>query len=201
MLDVTQRLVVIVGGGGVAVRKAKGLIDAGATRVRCVAPMISAEMPGEVERVDREFQIEDLEGASLAFAATDLPEVNDLVVEESRRRGVLVNRADVDEDLPGDFTTPALLRDDAVTICVSAEGSPLLAARIRDGLRGKSDPRLLSMAAAMRALRPLIRSSGQSAKQRKTTFATLAGDEALEVLDRGGVDGLKAWLRQRQPPK
>ena len=34
MVDVTDRLAVIIGGGSVAVRKARGLIDAGAGRIR-----------------------------------------------------------------------------------------------------------------------------------------------------------------------
>ena len=38
LLDVTRARVVIVGGGRVAARKAKGLIDAGATDITVVAP-------------------------------------------------------------------------------------------------------------------------------------------------------------------
>ena len=40
---------VIVGGGRVAVRKAEGLVEGGATKVRCIAPEIEDEMPAEVE--------------------------------------------------------------------------------------------------------------------------------------------------------
>ena len=46
MLDVADRLIIIVGGGSVAVRKAKTLIECGATRVRCISPEIDPEMPG-----------------------------------------------------------------------------------------------------------------------------------------------------------
>ncbi len=37
MLDVTSRAVLVVGGGTVAVRKVKGLLAAGATRVTAIA--------------------------------------------------------------------------------------------------------------------------------------------------------------------
>src|SRR4051794_24057378 len=96
MLDVTGRLVVIVGGGAVAVRKVDGLLAAGATRVRVVSPVFHAEMPlddSRVERVAAAYESRHLDGAALVFAATDLPEVNAAVVRDARSRGILVNRA------------------------------------------------------------------------------------------------------------
>src|SRR5687767_14468580 len=113
MLDVSDRLVVIVGGGAVAARKAKGLIDAGATRVRIVSPAFEPAMPQAVERVTAAYDSSHLDGASLVFAATDSPEVNETIVRDACERGVLVNRADDGDG--GDFTTPAMFRDGPVT--------------------------------------------------------------------------------------
>src|SRR5437879_11657828 len=107
MLDVTNRLVVIIGGGGVSARKAKGLLDAGATRVRVVSPTFHKDVPAAVERIAERYEARHLEGARLAFAATDSAETNDAVVADARRLGILVCRADVDEGEPGDFSTPA----------------------------------------------------------------------------------------------
>src|SRR5690242_5848317 len=107
MLDVTDRLVVIVGGGPVAARKAAGVLEAGATRVRCVAPAFDPAVPESVERVEETYEPRHLDGAGLVFAATDLPAVNDAVVRDARARGVLATRADSDEEDPGDFTVPA----------------------------------------------------------------------------------------------
>ena len=61
LLDLTGKLVVIVGGGRVAVRKAEGLIEGGATKVRCIAPEIEDEMPAEVERIKTLFVPSHLE--------------------------------------------------------------------------------------------------------------------------------------------
>src|SRR4051794_38596804 len=94
MLDVDHRLVVIVGGGVVAGRKARGLIECGASRVRCVSPTFDAGIPDGVERIVARYEPRHLDGASLAFAATDDPAVNAAVVRDGRARGVLVNRAD-----------------------------------------------------------------------------------------------------------
>jgi precorrin-2 dehydrogenase/sirohydrochlorin ferrochelatase len=197
MLDVSHRLIVIVGGGRVAARKAKGLLDAGATRVRVVSPAFSETMPPGVERVTRAYEPGDLDGASLTFAATDRPDVNQAVVRDANRLGVLVNRADADEENPGDFSTPATLREGDLVLTVSAGGSPALAATVRDGIRTRLDPRWIAMAAAMRNLRPRILAGGASIDRRRAAFRDLASDEALDVLNRGGVEQLWTWLQQR----
>ena len=197
MLDVSSRLVVIVGGGGVAARKARGLLEAGATRVRVVSPTFCESMPDGMERVEREYRAGDLEGASLAFAATDRPGVNDAVVLDANRSGILVNRADADEEAPGDFSTPAVLRKGELVVTVSAAGSPVLAAVVRDGLRDRLEPRWVAMAAAMRELRPRIRDGGAGVEARREAFRDLASDEAMSVLERGGTDELWSWLKRR----
>jgi siroheme synthase-like protein len=197
MLDVSNRLVVIVGGGGVAARKARGLLDAGATRIRAVSPAFCENLPPEVERVERPYGAGDLDGATLAFAATDRPEVNEAVVRDANRLGILVNRADADDDAPGDFSTPAMLRDGALLITVSAGGSPALAAAVRDGLRSRLDRKWVAMAEAMRDLRPRIRDGGLPIERRRAAFRDLASDEAMTVLEREGVEALWDWLERR----
>ncbi|MDB5173231.1 MAG: precorrin-2 dehydrogenase and sirohydrochlorin ferrochelatase [Phycisphaerales bacterium] len=198
LLDVAGRLVVIVGGGNVAVRKAGGLLAAGARSVRCVAPEFSADLPAAVERIKEPYACRHLEGAGLVFAATDRNEVNDAVVRDARQRGILVNRADADDAEPGDFVTPAKLERGAVIVTVSA-GSAALAAAVRDDLAGKLDGRFVKMADAMRLLRPEVRVSSLPSDRRAKVFRDLAGEHALSVLDLGGIDALRGWLAQRYP--
>jgi siroheme synthase-like protein len=134
MLDVTDRLAVILGGGAVAVRKARGLIDAGATRIRMISPAFHADVPAGVQKVTARYEPGHLEGAGLVFAATDSAATNDQIVREARRRGIWVNRADADAHEPGDFTTPAVLRQGPVTVAVATMGAPALAVKVRDEL-------------------------------------------------------------------
>ena len=110
LLDVSDRQIVIVGGGEVAVRKVQGLLDAGARRVRVVSPQFHDHMPAGVQRVNETYRREHLAGAALVFAATDEQQVNDAVVRDARATNVLVCRADGDEDNAGDFATPAMIR-------------------------------------------------------------------------------------------
>src|SRR5687768_9159451 len=103
LLDVSDRLTVIVGGGQVAARKARGLVAAGARRVRLVAPELTGDLPEGIERVTESYQSDHLRGASIVFAATDDAAVNDAVVRDAHAMGAIVCRADASEEESGDF--------------------------------------------------------------------------------------------------
>ena len=193
LLNLEGRLAVIVGGGGVALRKATGLLAAGAA-VRCVAPMILSDMPNAVERVVELFEPRHLDGATLAFAATNSAETNNAVTLEAHRRGILVNRADLNDEAPGDFTLPAVWRNAAVTLAVGASGSPTLAAAIRDRLAERMDPALVRMAQTMVHLRPMIKARVPDQARRQEIFRALAGDEALAIHEHGGLEAVQQWI-------
>ena len=199
LLDVSDRLVVIIGGGGVASRKATGLIEAGAKRVRAVSPTFVPQMPSGVERVEARYEPRHLDGAALVFAATDSAEVNETVVKECRARGVWVNRADADEDQPADFSTPARWKEGNLLLTVSTGGSPALAAAVRDWVAEHLPKGLVRMAGAMELIRPTVLNSGLSIEERRTIFRALATPEAVEALETEGMDGLVRWLGRRWP--
>jgi precorrin-2 dehydrogenase/sirohydrochlorin ferrochelatase len=196
MLDVSERLIIIIGGGSVAARKAKGVLDAGATRIRMIAPDFCGDIPDPVERITEPYNPRHLEGAGLVFAATDNPEVNAAVVRDAHRLGLLVSRADSAEEDAGDFATPAVLREDDLVVTVSAGGSPALAAAVRDQLRLRIDVRWATMARAMKILRPRALAI-TSVETRRNALRDMVTPAAMEVLDKEGVDALWDWLRRR----
>jgi siroheme synthase-like protein len=199
LLDVRDRLVVIVGGGNVAARKAKGLFDAGATRVRCVSPAFNDKLPQAVERVVAEYDPSHLDGAGLVFAATNSGEVNDAVVRDALVRGILVNRADADDEVVDDFSSMAVHRSGAVMIGVSAAGNPGLATLVRDELATALDPAWGELANALATIRPLVLRSNVDPGARRKIFVKLASRDAVDVYRAGGVDGLLTWLRKDFP--
>ncbi|HMH79535.1 MAG TPA: NAD(P)-dependent oxidoreductase, partial [Candidatus Acidoferrum sp.] len=82
-----QRLVVVIGAGEIAAQKIDGLLRAGA-RIRVVAPEVSAAFvkpirDGRIEWIPRKFAARDLDGATLAIAATSAPGVNASVFREA----------------------------------------------------------------------------------------------------------------------
>lgn len=190
MLDVGNCRIAIIGGGAVAARKAISLLGCGATDVHVFAPSLHQSMPPTIYWVQERFVPEQLDGAMLAFAATDDARVNEKVLQAARDRGIWACR--VDED--GDFITPAQVNVQAVQIAVSA-GSAALSIALRDQLTKCVDQRMVKMAGAMEALRPLIRQhSTLTATDRRAIFRALATTEALDVLDQGGIASLKAWV-------
>jgi siroheme synthase-like protein len=196
-LDVSDRAVLIVGGGRVAGRKASGLLDAGAMRVRAVAPAFADDFPKGVQRKVKAYDRSDLDGADLVFAATGAAAVNDAVVADARVRRVWASHAA--DAGRGDFVTPARFDRGPVTVAVSA-GSAALAVLLRDGLAQRFDPAWASMAAAMAELRPWLRDrSGLDEPARRAVFRSLATDEACIVLAGQGMGGLKRWLKARYP--
>lgn len=138
-MDVSENRCVVVGGGGVAARKARGLLESGA-KVVVISPEVRPEIVEmNVEVLNRPYAPGDLVGASLAFAATDSREVNAAVTREARERGVPVNVAD--RPAEGDFTLPSVLRRGGLQVAVSTGGaSPTLARRVRGGLEDSFGP-------------------------------------------------------------
>ncbi len=122
-----------------ATRKARKLLQAGA-EVVVVAPGIRPELESmHVEILRRPYQYGDLEGADLAFTATDSRSVNAAVAREARERGARINVADRPSE--GDFTVPSTLQRGGLQVAVSTGGaSPTLARWIRDQLEEAFGP-------------------------------------------------------------
>lgn len=132
-LDLSGRRCVVVGGGEVANRKVRKLLQARA-EVLVISPEVKPEiesMAVEVRR--RPYENGDLEGAYLAFTATDSRKVNSAVSQEARERGIFINVADKPSE--GSFTLPSTLRRGGLQVSVSTGGaSPTLARSIRGEL-------------------------------------------------------------------
>ena len=132
-LNLEGKLCVVVGGGTVATRKVKSLLEAGA-KVRVIAPLLSPELTAlaqeeKIEWRNEFFTPDTLEGAKLVFAATDNRNVNQSVTEEAKRRDILINVADAPET--SDFTSLAVLRRGSLCLTVSTNGgSPALTAHV-----------------------------------------------------------------------
>jgi precorrin-2 dehydrogenase / sirohydrochlorin ferrochelatase len=151
-LDLSGRRCVVVGGGEVAGRKARKLLQARA-EVVVISPEVRPELESVAAEVHRRtYEEGDLEGAYLAFAATDAREVNAAVAEEAKGRGIPVNVADRPSE--GDFALPATLRRGRLQVAVSTGGaSPALAREIKGELEGVFRPEWAGVVEELHAAR------------------------------------------------
>ena len=120
----------MVGAGKVALRKAKGLVEAGA-RITVVAPEWEPEFETmQVRIVARRFRASDLAGCTLVFAATDDRLTNHRIGIAAKGKGIFANIADSVEECG--FIVPARVQRGSVQIAVSTGGeSPRLSAELR----------------------------------------------------------------------
>lgn len=198
MLDVSRRRIVIVGGGAVAAKRAQSLIAAGAARIRVVATQFHATMPAQVERLSEDYRTEHLAEADIVFAAADDADLNTRVVADAWERAILASWTEEDDDHAGDFVSPAIHREGAVTVAVAA-GSAALSAAIRDGIAARFDPRWTRMAEAMQVLRPRIRDDANlSSARRRAIYRDLADEDALAAAT-VGPEQVWRWLVSKHP--
>ncbi|TLM74582.1 uroporphyrinogen-III C-methyltransferase [Pseudarthrobacter sp. NamB4] len=135
-LRLLGRPVLVVGGGPVAARRAKGLLDAGAV-VTVVAPVAS---PGLKDMSDaglltwqqRPYLSQDVEGVWFVQTATGDPAVDAQVSTDAEAQRVwCVNASDHEASAAW---TPAVAEVDDVKIAVNAGGDPSRAMAVRDAV-------------------------------------------------------------------
>ncbi len=152
-LRVQNRLIVVVGGGAVAARKAELLLKCGA-RVRLVAPELAASTvellrqhpsAAQMTHLCAPFCAQHLEGAALVIAATDSEAINAQVTQLARAGGVPVNVADDAER--SDFILPAIVDRAPLIVAISSAGTaPVLARRVREQIEALLPARLGALA-------------------------------------------------------
>ena len=135
-LRLLGRPVLVVGGGPVAARRAKGLLDAGA-RVTVVAPVASAALreladAGLLTWEPRAYSSADVDGVWFVQTATGDSAVDAQVSADAEAQRIwCVNASDHEASAAW---TPAVAEVDDVKIAVNAGGDPRRAMAVRDAV-------------------------------------------------------------------
>lgn len=193
-LDLTDRLVVVIGGGPVGRRKASAVRAAGGrVRLICLEPRPPEMNDPLLDWRMEAYRPEHLDGAALVFAAAP-PEVNARIVADARARGVWVNAASQPQE--GDFFLPATVRRGDFVLAVSTGGAaPILTQIVRDRLEQEFDEAFGQWVALLAELRPLVMARITEAEQRRIVLTGLCQWQWLERLRREGADAVRAALR------
>jgi precorrin-2 dehydrogenase/sirohydrochlorin ferrochelatase len=195
-LDVRGRDCLVVGGGEVARRKVRALVEAGAS-VRVVAPSVDPRLKADprVHVEEREFRDVDLHNAVLVIVATDDAVLNRSIARGAADFGCLVNV--VDCPALSNFIVPAALRRGELLIAVSTAGaSPMLARRIREKLEKEFGEEYADFVALLAEVRKVVLDTVADGKTRARIFTALTDDRMLELLRAKGRDATKEEMME-----
>ena len=129
--------VIVIGGGRVAQRKIELILPTKA-KIVVIAQKVLDEIKdmaneGQIELFEREYKTGDLKGAWIVIAATDDPEVQQSIFNESEERGIFCNVVDKPEVCS--FIVPSMVRRGDLCIAISTGGqSPGLSKHLRKNL-------------------------------------------------------------------
>lgn len=193
-LDLAGKKCLVVGGGQVAERKVRSLLQCGA-RVNVVSPEISPGLEeilekGQIAYRHGLYEASDLDGVFLVIGSTDREEVNRQVASDCAARGIIVNI--VDDPGKSSFFVPALVRRGSLTIAVSTDGkSPLLARKIREELEEVYGPQYGEFLDMLGETREEIISSISNSSGRKDILENMVDDTVLKLVREGRMDLVK----------
>ncbi len=196
-LDLGGRHVAVVGGGDVAERKVRALVNCGA-RVTVIAPEVTAGLvslvsDGAVTHEPRGYRTGDLEGACVAFVAVDDPAASARVAEDANAARIPVNV--VDRPAMCDFIVPSVARNGRLAIAVSTGGaSPVWARRLRERFEDEIGPEWGRFMDALASVREKLMSETADPARRRAALLRLADDACLELARRLDGDKLEGAL-------
>lgn len=186
----------MVGGGRVALRKVRTLLDCDAN-IKVISPDPCPELAelaerGRIKILTRQYQPGDLQKAFLAIAATDSNNVNHLVMKEAKEKQVLVNIADDPKN--SDFIIPSCLRRGFLSIAISTAGkSPALARKIRLRLEKEFGDEYASLVSLFGEVRTELRKKGMRPSPQEWQKA-IDLEQMVKLLKNGEEKKAKAVL-------
>ena len=181
--DTQQAKIAIFGSGPAAEAKLRTLIKTEAdltvySDARVQPDILRWAEQGRISFVSEGFDVAQMIGARLIYAATEDDALNAEIAELARKAGVPVNAAD--QKNACDFITPALVDRSPVTISIGTEGtSPSLARALKKDLEDRLPSTLGKLAGKLKTLRAKVAQSLPSLADRQRFWADIFGGADL----------------------
>lgn len=173
-IDIEKKKCLVAGGGTVALRKVRVLLDFGA-QITVVAPQIDPQilqLTGNVCVKERTFEPEDLKECVLVVAATDDVTENHRIARMAQKKHIPVNAVDQQEDCS--FIFPSYLKHrDLVGAFSSAGNSPVLTQYLKESLKEILTEELGQINDYMGSIRPVVKTRIETEKLRRQVYQTI----------------------------
>lgn len=174
-VDMKNQNCLVVGGGLVALRKARMMIEFEA-KVRVIAPIIAKELYDVKDIIveEREFSFCDLDGQHMVIAATNLVELNEEIAVACKKRGIpvnVVNRPEI-----GSFIFPAYEKTGSVVAAFSSGGkNPAITQYLKRKMKPWMTEELSKQAEYLGSVRPKVKQQIEDNGKRKMAYERLLG--------------------------
>lgn len=192
--------VLVIGGGDVALRKVRLLVDAGAVP-RVVTREALEEVVALVLRQGgevhlRDYREEDLDGVRLAIAATNDGVLNARVSQDAQSRGIPVNVVDAPELCSVIF--PAIVDRSPLMVAVSSGGdAPVLARLIRARIESWIPAAYGQLAVLARSFRAKVKAALPDVQQRRVFWEEAFQGQIAESLFAGKPTEAERLLEEK----
>jgi len=177
----------VIGGGAVAARKVRGLVEAGA-RVTVIAPTLCPSLLRRrgIKKVKRAYRPGDLKGARLLFLATDDPTLNNSIAAEAERSGLWANVASPSG--AGRISLPASFRRGPLCVAVSTGGaSSAAASALRKDLSAHLDKSWSTFLKLLRVRRHQVQQRIKDPDRRRHLLLALGDPIWVTLIQRKGA--------------
>ncbi|MDX9745141.1 MAG: bifunctional precorrin-2 dehydrogenase/sirohydrochlorin ferrochelatase [Syntrophales bacterium] len=198
-LDISDRQCAVVGGGEVAFRKVRRLLQCGA-RVKVISAKLSPEMEAlknrnEIVHINGRYKADHIADAFIVIGATNSRTVNNRIFRDARAGKVLVNI--VDEPERCDFILPSVVERGDLAMAISTGGkSPALARHLRQELEevyGEEYEIYLDILGQTRAI---VLARRQPSDENRKIFEALIHSDLLKRIRKRDWDAVKELVRE-----
>ncbi len=123
-LNITDKKILIIGGGNVAAKKIK-ILEQFTNEISVVATNICMEIKaGKISCSEKEYHKSDLTDYHIIYACTNIERLNRRIKKDCEDMGKLINV--VDNPALSDFVSPAIFKKDQMTIAVGSNAQNVL---------------------------------------------------------------------------
>lgn len=193
-LNVAKKRCLVVGGGEVALRKTRALLECEAD-VTIIAPQLHNDFNAQmafIQYAEKPFARGDCAGFQLVFACTNNAQINAQIAQEARALGIRCNIAD--DPRNSDLHTVATVRRGDITIGISSGSvSPLLSRHIKERIErciGAEYEQLIALVARIES-----ESNSLALQARKDKWRAILESDALLLLRDSKLDEVESLLR------
>ena len=199
-LDLTGQACLVLGGGSVAERKVRRLLDEGAV-VTVIAPALTPALQILAEEHQlswqrRTYQPGDEPTIFLISCATDDEAVSQAVSAAAKAQGKLLNVCDV-PDLCN-FTLPSIVRQGDLQLTISTNGkAPAFSRWLRKHLEQNFDERYGRWMAELAAIRKEGPPLHPTSRDRQPFWRQALTDDVMDLVENNEIDAASSLLRKR----